>query len=371
MTLLGMDVDLVTGVATQLDGRAEAIGTATTDVDRLVDTAVSQWFGADAQKFVQEWQSQHRPALVAAMQALTQLSTTARRNVDEQRQASSGTGAAGGPAAASSPQCALTTDGKLDVCARTITSGATPTDVRSLLGLLHGAYQQPGGVSVTFTGTGADRHAIVTVSGTEDWGVGGTNVDDMSTNVSNAFGVSNLKAEAIQQAMISAGVTSTDKVLLVGHSQGGADVIDFAGNPAMAAKYDIAGVVTAGAPETVTYPNATIPVLELRTDGDVVPTLGAASASGLAAAGLPGAVIGHAVHDATMPDNVTVSELPGSWSLPWNAHKIDNYIAESAHISDPAVGKFVDAHCDFFSGAPATTYTYSAQRVGDGPTRYE
>lgn len=361
MTVTGMDVDVVSGVATQLDSRAAAISTAATDVDRLVDEAVSQWFGTDAQRFVQEWQAQHRPALVNALQALTQLSATARRNVAEQQQASG----AGGE-----PRCSVVADGALSSCAQTVTTGSAPKDVRGLLGLLPGAYSQPGGVSVTFIGSGPGRRAIVSVSGTEEWNVGGTNVDDMSTNISNAFGVSNLKEQAIRQAMADAGVTPTDQVLLVGHSQGGADVINFASDPANTARFSIAGVVTAGAPETVEYPAPGIPVLEMRTDGDVVPMLGAASAAGLGIAGLPGAVIGHAIHDATAPANVHVVDLPGGYEVPWRAHGIANYIDDAGKTSDPAVAGFVRDHAGFFSGAPATTYTYSAQRVGEGWVRF-
>jgi hypothetical protein len=35
------------------------------------------------------------------------------------------------------------------------------------------------------------------------------------------------------------------------------------------------------------------------------------------------------------------------------------------------VNSFVNANRAFLTGAPATTYTYSAQRVGDGWARYE
>lgn len=361
MTMTGMDVELVSGVATQLDGQAAAIGAAAADVDRLVDSAVSQWFGADAQKFVQEWQAQHRPALVTALQALAQLSATAKRNVAEQQLASG----AGGE-----PRCSTVADGHLSSCAQTVTTGSAPKDVRGLLGLLPGAYTQPGGVSVTFIGAGAGRRAIVSVSGTEEWNFGGTNVDDMSTNLSNAFGLSNLKEQAIRQAMTDAGVTATDQVLLVGHSQGGADVINFAGDPANAKQFHITGVVTAGAPETVHYPAHNIPVMELRTDGDVVPMLGASSAAGLGVAGIPGAVIGHAIHDATAPGNVRVVDLPGGYEVPWRAHAIDNYIDDSGKATNPAVSDFVRDHAGFFGGQPATTYTYSAQRVGAGWVRY-
>jgi len=77
------------------------------------------------------------------------------------------------------------------------------------------------------------------------------------------------------------------------------------------------------------------------------------------------------VHDATVPGNVKIVELPGGWELPWNAHAVTNYVHDAAHVTDPAVSSFVDAHRDFLSGAPATTYTYSAERVGGGLHRYE
>lgn len=367
MTLLGMDVERVTAAAGRLDAQSQAIGAALAGVDQLVAETEGEWFGPDERAFVESWFGQHRAALVAAQQSVTALVVAMQRNVAEQQQAS-----AAGPAGAPVPSAGgRTADGLLDVRARTVTSGAAPTDVQGLLALLPAAYAQPGGVAVTFTGTGADRHAIVAVSGTEDWSFGGTNPDDMSTNLGNAFGAQTLKQEAIRQAMVDAGVQPTDKVLLVGHSQGGADVIDFAADPGNAARFHIAGVVTAGAPETVVYPRSDIPVLELRTDGDVVPALGASSAAGFATAGLPGAIIGAAVHDATVPGNVKIVELPGGWELPWNAHAVTNYVHDAGHVTDPAVSSFVDAHRDFLTGAPATTYTYSAERVGGGLHRYE
>jgi len=373
MTLLGMDVDRVTAAAGRLDAQSQAIAAALAGVDQVVAETEGEWFGPDERAFVESWFGQHRAALVAAQGSVAALVVALRRNVAEQQQASAAS-AAPSPRPAAQPVPSpggRTPDGLLDVRARSVTSGAAPRDVQGLLALLPAAYAQPGGVAVTFTGTGADRHAIVAVSGTEDWSFGGTNPDDMSTNLGNAVGAHTLKQEAIQQAMLDAGVQPTDKVLLVGHSQGGADVIDFAADPANASRFHIAGVVTAGAPETVVYPKSDIPVLELRTDGDVVPALGASSAAGFAAAGLPGAVIGAAVHDATVPGNVKIVELPGGWELPWNAHAVTNYVHDAAHVTDPAVSSFVDAHRDFLTGAPATTYTYSAERVGGGVHRYE
>lgn len=369
MTMLGMDVAGMTTVASQLDGQANAINAAMSGVDRLVEETLAEWFGPDAQRFVSDWYAQHRPAMTNAYAAIAAMVSAARRNIDEQ-QVASGASPGGASPGGVSPG-GLTPDGRVDVREQSVSTAAGPTDVHGLLALVPGAYAQPGGVSVTFSGTGADRRAIVTVSGTEQWNFGGTNPDDMSTNIGNAFGAHNDKEEAIRQAMLDAGVQPTDQVLLVGHSQGGADAINFASDPTNRSQFDIRGVLTAGAPETVEYPPSSIPVLELRTDGDLVPTLGAASAAGFGAAGLPGAVIGSAVHDATVPDNVKIVELPGGYSLPWNAHPIANYLADSQHISDPAVANFTTATSGFLTGAPATTYTYSAQRVGDGWRRYE
>ena len=366
MTVLGMDVDGVTSLAARLDGEGTTIETVTRAVDAIVAQSATEWFGPDAQQFSQQWYAQHKPALVQAHEAITVLVTALRRNIAEQQAASSNGAAPGGAANSLAHPLplagGLTKDGLLDVEQRSMTTGAGPTDLKGLVGLFDKAYSQPGGVAVTFVGDGANRRAIVTVSGTETWLPGSSNVDDLSTNVSDVLGMSNLKQEAIATAMRDAGVTSTDSVLLVGHSQGGADVVNFAANPALAQQFHITGVMTAGAPETVAYP-ANIPVLQLRTPGDVVPALGASSGAGLLAGGPVGAVLAHELHDATVPSNVDIVELGGEWRGPGGAHATSNYANDVGASTDPSVAAFAASQQQYLGGDPSTTVVYSAQRT--------
>ena len=67
------------------------------------------------------------------------------------------------------------------------------------------------------------HHTEVFIAGTNDWSVNSTNsAFDMSSNLALVAGVPAASLIATQRAMAQAGVTSNDKVVFVGHSQGGA-----------------------------------------------------------------------------------------------------------------------------------------------------
>jgi pimeloyl-ACP methyl ester carboxylesterase len=203
----------------------------------------------------------------------------------------------------------------------------------------------------------------VTVSGTETWLPGSNNVDDISTDVSDVLGVSNLKQEAIAQAMRDAGVTPQDDVLLVGHSQGGADAVNFAANPELAKQFHVTGVLTAGAPESIVYPTANVPVVQLRTPGDVVPSLGLASTIGLLGGGPAGLQVAGYVHDALLPGNVDIVNLDGPLKGVAGAHATANYAADAASSTNQALAGFASSQHEYLTGEPSTTYVYSAQRT--------
>jgi uncharacterized protein YukE len=361
MTMLGMDVEALAALAIKLQGQAVEIQSVTTTTDAVVHETTTEWFGADAQQFASSWQGDHRASLLRAGEMLTAMLTCLRANIAQQQAAS---GVAGASAA---PHSSLTPDGQVRVTEQSQSSGAGPHNTQELVGLVQKAYNAPGGVSVTFSGSGANRQAIVAVSGTEYWLPGSKNVDDISTNISDVLGISNLKEEAIKQAMLDAGVTPQDNVMLVGHSQGGADVINFAADNANSGQFHIGSVLTAAAPETVKYPPSNIPVLELRTPGDVVPSLGVSSLVGAQIAGPAGASLGAQLHDWMAPDNVQIVNLSGPTTNPLTAHQVrtcEQDIAASA--GNPAIQAFANQNSSFLNGAPSTTQLYRAERTHTG-----
>jgi WXG100 family type VII secretion target len=90
MSMLGMDVEIVRGVSQQLTGQADEIESVIAAVDGLIAEAGNNWTGDDATAFIDSWNSQHKPALTSAADAIRQLSQTAASQADEQEQTSAG-----------------------------------------------------------------------------------------------------------------------------------------------------------------------------------------------------------------------------------------------------------------------------------------
>lgn len=94
---IGMDTDAVRNLSDGLTRQAEALQTVTGAIDGLVHRMAQEWHGPDASEFVGWWSQQHKPALLHAHDVLAGLGTSARNNVTQQDQASSGMTAGVGP----------------------------------------------------------------------------------------------------------------------------------------------------------------------------------------------------------------------------------------------------------------------------------
>lgn len=88
MARLGMDVDEVERVAAGLHQQSQALHSAMNQITNLVNQAVHAWDGQDSRQFSDWWNSQHRPALTRAAEAIEGLSQSAKNNAREQRQVS-------------------------------------------------------------------------------------------------------------------------------------------------------------------------------------------------------------------------------------------------------------------------------------------
>lgn len=88
MAMVGMDVEAIRGVATQLNGQADAIDGVITSIDGMIASAIGVWQGTDAQQFQDWWNSQHKPALMNAREAIAGLASSANNNAAAQEAAS-------------------------------------------------------------------------------------------------------------------------------------------------------------------------------------------------------------------------------------------------------------------------------------------
>lgn len=88
MARMGMDVDEVERVAAGLHTQAQHLQQAIQQITNLVNQAVHAWEGQDSKQFLDWWNSQHKPALTRAAEAIDGLSTAAKNNARDQRQVS-------------------------------------------------------------------------------------------------------------------------------------------------------------------------------------------------------------------------------------------------------------------------------------------
>ena len=85
MARMGMDPDVVERIGTQLKSQAQQIESVIHAIEGLIGEARAAWEGPDAQQFNDWWNSQHRPALTNAQQAIDGLGQSAMNNAADQR----------------------------------------------------------------------------------------------------------------------------------------------------------------------------------------------------------------------------------------------------------------------------------------------
>ena len=82
MAVWGLDVTQVRQLSSQLNQQSEAIQQVLTTLTGALNG--TQWTGPDSEQFRNEWQSTHTPALRNVISALSDASTKARQNADQQ-----------------------------------------------------------------------------------------------------------------------------------------------------------------------------------------------------------------------------------------------------------------------------------------------
>lgn len=84
---VGMDPAAVRSLAAQLNVKADEIRTIATNLSTVLDN--TQWVGNDANGFRSDWHGTHRTQLMSVADALSNASTRASSNAEQQEQASS------------------------------------------------------------------------------------------------------------------------------------------------------------------------------------------------------------------------------------------------------------------------------------------
>ena len=88
MGWLGMNLDVVKGELPKWQNLAEDLGTVITNVNTQVQAANEAWNGTDSEKFVSEWEGQHRPALEKIKALIEQLCEQLQSDIQQQAEVS-------------------------------------------------------------------------------------------------------------------------------------------------------------------------------------------------------------------------------------------------------------------------------------------
>lgn len=88
MTQWGMNPAVVEQISRELDAEAARIEGVLADVRSQVNNATGAWDGRDATRFENSWNSDHQPALRAAVEMMRQMARCAASNAAEQRRIS-------------------------------------------------------------------------------------------------------------------------------------------------------------------------------------------------------------------------------------------------------------------------------------------
>ena len=212
----------------------------------------------------------------------------------------------------------------------------------------------PGGAVRIERWTGDDgvTRRVVFIPGTKDWLNVTGNPFDSEADLALMAGRLPDAATMVAAALEADGAGPGDPVLLTGHSLGGIVATALAGNAAFAARFNVAGLVTAGAPTGRIALPATVNALHFEGTRDIVPGL-----DGRPNPDAPTRItVHHDARESQLPALAKAAEDIGS------AHHLDTY-EQTARLVDQGLSPSTDAwrraEADFFSptaDAVATEY---------------
>jgi hypothetical protein len=226
------------------------------------------------------------------------------------------------------------------------------TDVISELS--HRSDHRAGGdVDVRFVySTGADgrtiRHVIVDIPGVDTLNPSPNAGDPTSfgTSLRTLTGARSTYGGGVIEAMRQAGVTPSDPVLLVGHSQGGMVAMNLAKQLGGRGTFNITNVVTLGSPVAHIIVPRSVRVLAIENDSDFVPHLDGASNPDRT--NLTTVTI-HREHNRILDNHdLSKSYLPGAGDIDAS--------------SNPSVRSYLAGLSGFLGGNRVTTTVFSVRR---------
>lgn len=91
--MIGVDLSALRSFAAGMGARARQISDTVARLDGVVEGLA--WVGADRDRFMQEWQSHHRPAMTMLAGDLSSAGSDAHRQADRQEEASRAAGTGG------------------------------------------------------------------------------------------------------------------------------------------------------------------------------------------------------------------------------------------------------------------------------------
>lgn len=88
MGFAGLDVMAINLLSRQLDAQSSEVDSMARELSGAL--ANTEWIGADQRRFLEEWESTHRPNLMRGRETLGSLARLARDNAAEQERKSRG-----------------------------------------------------------------------------------------------------------------------------------------------------------------------------------------------------------------------------------------------------------------------------------------
>jgi hypothetical protein len=209
-----------------------------------------------------------------------------------------------------------------------------------------------GGIDVRFVSDGsATRHVIVDITGTKDWQVGrriDANVANIGTNLRAIANQPTTYELGVLLALHASGVRRGDRIMLVGHSQGGLVAARLAADLAGSAQFQVTHLVTVGAPIGAMPVPSAVQTLAIENKGDVVPQFDA--------------------RDNTATRNHLTATVDRGGETVLDRHSLAGaYLPAAADLdasTDPSLQAWRDGAAGFFSGATVDTQVF---QIGRGP----
>ena len=134
--------------------------------------------------------------------------------------------------------------------------------------LQHTYFNPQSAIRIDSFKSASGRDLVVYIPGTQSNKLACKNVFNVGSNISSMTSTDLAASElAVRQSLDQLNVTGDDRLLLIGHSQGGI----IASNIAISGDYPVGGLISVGAP--IAHQELEIPVISIEHANDVVPAL--------------------------------------------------------------------------------------------------